>query len=170
MVTHLLPSELERVCETCLVPSLPCNWNEKSLRIDVNIHSLPSEVLRALTERSSGQISKQSSKQPLNPNLSCCHCSPSWHAVLPVVVGEFTVSSQCPRHSVSEKSFRPSLHSCWWINFAWAWAWAWAAASNHRPVISVLASADQKTQKHLFLFHLLPFMYTKNNGLTVSQH
>ncbi len=44
--TNPLQSELERVCESCLVPSLPSNRNENSLRNDVDAHPLPSELER----------------------------------------------------------------------------------------------------------------------------
>jgi hypothetical protein len=47
---HLLPSELERVCESCLVPSLPSNRKDINVRIlvrnDVNAHPLPIAVER----------------------------------------------------------------------------------------------------------------------------
>ena len=43
---HPLPSELGRVCKSCLVPSLPSNRYENSLRTDVDAHPLPSELER----------------------------------------------------------------------------------------------------------------------------
>ncbi len=46
MEAHPLPSELERVCKSCLVPSLPSIRNEKSLCSDGDAHPLSSEVER----------------------------------------------------------------------------------------------------------------------------
>jgi hypothetical protein len=42
--SHRLPSELERVCESCLVHCLSSNGNEKSLPNDVDAHPLPSQL------------------------------------------------------------------------------------------------------------------------------
>ena len=43
---HPLPSELERVCESCLVPSLLSSRNVYSLPNDVDAHFLPDELER----------------------------------------------------------------------------------------------------------------------------
>ena len=50
MDAHPLPSELERVCKSCLVPSLPSNSKDTNVRYslpnDVDAHPLPSELAR----------------------------------------------------------------------------------------------------------------------------
>ena len=43
---HPLLSELERVCKSCLVPSLLSNTNENSLHSDWDAHPLLSELER----------------------------------------------------------------------------------------------------------------------------
>ncbi len=43
---HSRPSELERVCESCLVPSLPSSRNVYNLPNDVDAHFLPDELER----------------------------------------------------------------------------------------------------------------------------
>ena len=50
-----LQSELERVCESCLVPSLPSNRNENSLRNDVDAHPLPQRSGRAFPAERAGK-------------------------------------------------------------------------------------------------------------------